>query len=123
MKATIKATTDGLKLADCFKDVKLAQGEVYNCVIGEFFIFNGGSGPESIGEEVTINLKSNQPNIYKCMEHGFKVEIDFKYLGLGQYDLSDWKRARILIKHMAHDKIKSIRILDMEQMEGIELLD
>jgi len=65
---------------------------------------------------ITLDLNTCQPNIYKCMEHGMKVEVEWVDTDTKQkFDLSD-KLTRNNFEFQK-DEIKSIKLLDLEEME------
>ncbi len=75
-------------------------------------------------EEITLDLTTCQPNIYKCMEHGLRVGVEWEVdqnetdFGVHTYDLYlSTGRIDLLNDLEYHFQIKSIKILDLEEME------
>ena len=65
---------------------------------------------------ITIDTSKNQPCIYMCMKHGLTVEVD----GV-TYDLSKTLAKISLLEYESMGEIKSIKILGLEKMEGVEV--
>ena len=137
MKATLNASyEDARKVASCFPNatVTTKEGWMNNLIgIGDDIFHTPPIDIEGdlywCTEEVTIDLSTQSPNIYRCMEHGLKVETHIKYKSSmhlpAEYDkVETWDFS--LSKHRADIQgyikyIKSIRILDLESYEGIEV--
>ena len=70
------------KVGDCFQGCGLGYIMGYGkfnlllTTYGDRFVIRTFDGFETL-EEITIDTEVNQPNIYKCMEHGLTVEVDY----------------------------------------------
>ena len=77
-------------------------------------------------DEITTDLSKNQPCIYACMREGLRVEVEIYtnllnrpiYKDVWELDLKGDKMD--LIAQIDGNKIKSIKILDLDKM-GIEV--
>lgn len=69
---------------------------------------------------ITLDLTTCQPNIYKCIECGFKVEVAIGDITANEFDLSNFDHVITLLHFMKHYEIKSIKILDLDKMEGVK---
>ena len=69
--------------------------------------------------KITLDLSTSNPNIWKLMEHGFKIEV--KYLNYTtNYNLDSLgAQSRLLRTFSTFGEIKSIKILDLEKMQGV----
>ena len=72
-------------------------------------------------DSITIDTSVNQPCIYMCMKHGLRVEVEDEYFETTQYDLSELDDKRDLMSDTDLCGIKSIKILGLEDMKGVEI--
>ena len=75
---------------------------------------------ESYTEEITIDLDTFQPCIYTAMKHGLRVGIEFEEDKAFSYDFRDLGDQAESLCDMIKYKIKSIKILDLEKMDGVK---
>ena len=128
MKIKITNTEDGRKLASCFIGSKLVGFDEDRILVGvdgryqyPFYVTDLCQY-----EEITLDLSTSQPCIYQCMKQGLKVEAYFVYgkggfSGVGTYDLSDIDEQRELLEMKKLGYIKSIKILDLDKMDGVTI--
>jgi hypothetical protein len=103
---------------------------------GEFMIdepiyTEDGDGYQVISEfyqttnKITLDISTSKPNIYKLMEHGFEVDIRFSNGKVETYDLNDMDQKIELLEELrdSASQIKSINILDLDKLEGVEIND
>jgi len=76
-------------------------------------------------DKITLDLSTSNPNIYKLMEHGFEVDIGFSNGKVETYDLNDMNQKIELLEELrdSASQIKSINILDLDKLEGVEIND
>jgi len=119
MKINIKNTADGLKLASCFEGcdfVSFPKFIGHDSITGSWVFSNG----YRTTEDITIDLSTSQPCIYQCMKQGLRVEIDFFSHGVLRFDFSLMSEQVIVLEVLRQgDKIQSIKILGLEDMEGL----
>lgn len=131
MKLRIQNTPDGMKLSKCFPNAKVTfnheannnnlPGELLNREAECFQLCVEGVGLWGV-TEITIDTSESQPCIYMCMKHGLKVEVDCgAEFGIHAFNLSE-KLSRNNFEYMS-DKIKSIKILGIEDMEGLKVVE
>jgi hypothetical protein len=77
-------------------------------------------------DEITIDLDKNQPCIYQCMKHSFMVKVEWvdesgNYVNY-IYDFSNTNDCKEFFDEQPYvETIKSIKILDLDNMEGVEI--
>lgn len=136
MKLKLKNTEDGLRVASAFIGAEYILEEEFLvsskltgfCDEGfhyQAFWEGENSVYESNGiadDEITIDLETSQPCIYACMKQGFRVEITFEADCL---DKETWDFSGDLeyIGDTLMSEIKSIKILDLDRLNGVELID
>ena len=124
MKIKITNTADGLKLASCYVGSKLVGFDEDRILVGvdgryqyPFYVTDLCQY-----EEITIDLSTSQPCIYQCMKQGLRVEIDFFSHGVLRFDFSLMSEQVIVLEVLRQgDKIQSIKILGLEDMEGVTI--
>jgi hypothetical protein len=123
---------DARKLSECFVgcDVYVEDSHSPDHFVGVY-----GRGRFSVEghayalRDITIDLTRWQPNIYKCMEHGLRVEVVWKlksgdYLGEPEGDMYDFSinyNKIEFIRTFSDWEIKSIKILGIDKMKGVEI--
>jgi len=73
---------------------------------------------------ITLDLTRCQPCIYACMKAGLKVKVErFEHERIRMYDFSKGDEQLLFMDdHVGFSSaIKSIRILGLEKMEGVEV--
>jgi hypothetical protein len=128
MKATFNASyEDARKVASCFVGCEVKMEGSMSDKTGELkgrskfgFIVETDVGLFE-RHEITINLSSQQANIYRCMEHGLRVEVELSHAGVSKFDFNQIVDKMLLFNLLIKCSIKSIRILDIESYEGIEV--
>lgn len=130
MKVKItEVTPDTIKLASCFVGSKLVGFDEDRLLIGvdgryqyPFYVTDLHQY-----EQITLDLSTAQPCIYQCMKHGLKVEVEFIHQNGNwskEYDLSiGEKQVELMMDCIEEypDLLKSIKILDLDEMEGVEI--
>ena len=86
---------------------------------GDFLVKTFGSYDSC--SKITIDTTKNQPCIYACMREGLEVRVEYD----GQNEIFDFNyeddKADFLIHRIHLKNIKSIKILDLDKMEGVEV--
>ena len=106
------------KVAECYVGADTSEGYLGGISEDLGFLV---SGFES--ERITIDTSKHTANIYKCMEHGLRVEVEYtdKVSGLDYKATWDFGRDVEYVGLLLDCKIKSIRILGLDQMKGVEV--
>lgn len=138
MKYQVSNTPDGLKFASCFVGCELAPD-----VIGRAFPLVAVNAEGDIGfltkqieddfgedkdffylnTKITIDLSTQQPCIYACMREGLKVEVEYEDFSEIKTlkDVFDFGDDIEFVGLLLRCDIKSIKILDTDSMEGVEI--
>ena len=129
---------DARRVAECFVGAELvpdAFGRVFPFVgiHKEMKRFEVHTIENDFGEDlpkgyfsksITIDTSKNQPCIYACMKHGLRVEVGFEkheHARKYDFDFDDECERFFNDKSGFMNGIKSIRILDLEQMKGVKV--
>ena len=121
-----------LKIASVFPNAKVTfegnMGETETELIGLETNKNDGSKAFAIAfgfshycTEIILDLSKNQPCIYACMREGFKVETVFNNGMAWNADFTEPLDCAHFFD-FKFDNIKSIEILCIEEMEGVEVV-
>lgn len=75
-------------------------------------------------DEITIDLSKSTPCIYQAMKYGLKVEVewDYKHKPNSLFDFSEYGAQSQMLRLYGCYEIKSIKLLNLDQMEGIEVV-
>jgi hypothetical protein len=123
-----------LKLNSDFEDA-LKVARCYGVLVSKdytMFITENGEMPElKYKETITIDTTTNQPCIYACMKEGLRVkthiEWDNPYMVPSKYnevEVWDFKFRNHQADIMeAIPYIKSIKILDLDKLQGVEVTE
>ena len=115
------------KIADCFRGCKTIDSDdligsylckFYNRI--EFVIHIPKENEFIELQEITIDLDTCQPCIYTAMKHRLRVGIEFEEDKAFSYDFRDLGDQAESLCDMIKYKIKSIKILDLEKMDGVK---
>lgn len=133
---------DALNLASCYGGATITQGDTTsilkgvdvenNCFIGDKIYapmgFTSEDDYQAIVDEITIDTSVHQPCIYACMRDGLSVEVETindegRSCYSNYYFNTNEGKIRFLDEngYLYCDKIKSIKILDVDKMEGVEV--
>lgn len=115
---------DARKLGRCYTSIKVDD-------INKLFIDVPNGSPSrwygydyTGSTEITIDTSAHQPCIYACMKHKIDVEIEWTN-GISsfseEYTFNDLESTLEVFKLMENLSIKSIKILDLDKMEGVEV--
>jgi len=121
MKIELNASNEKhRKVGDCFVGCEVDGFELVGCTGNSFWLRNPNyeddyvDHEDIITAEITLDLSTCQPNIYKCMEHGLRVEVEWVDTDTKQkFDLSD-KLTRNNFEFQK-DEIKSIKLFQIHQ--------
>jgi hypothetical protein len=119
-KINITNTADGLKLASCYVGARINEDF---CLVGlnrEFFTIFSQDMVYAHATQIPLDLSTFQPCIYQCMKQGLKVEVEFNNKMSAKYDFSKPEDKIVFVDDMyCMGGIKSIKILGLEDMEGL----
>ena len=130
MKLELQNKGDGPRIAQCYPDADTAVDGYSATLLAyskngfvicepENFVLELVTSSE---DSITIDTEANQPNIYRCIEQGFKIQVVYVRNVTGDrienWDFSRRKDIENSGKLLLRE-IKSIRILDLEGREGV----
>jgi hypothetical protein len=123
------------KVMACFPSARLVKpildGATFVECVGDAFIIKYmgplGGWLYQDRSEITIDLSKSTPCIYACMKHGLKVEVVLVNhpayeLEPRYFNLSRGGHRSFLMAELSARSIKSIKILNLDQMEGCEVV-
>jgi len=131
-KLVINSTEAGLRLANCYMNASVyVDGGEDGVFDGKLTAIDNDLFDVKIPligyltfSQFIIDLSVNQPCIYKCMDQAVKVSVDFEADNCGnfEYDFNEpYHCIRFIEDSGYHGEVTHIRILNIENMDGVEV--
>ena len=108
---------DGLEIASVYPCLNILESREDGFI--EFY----SEGHIMSSDKITIDTSKNQPCIYACMREGLSVDITWEDGSVRRYDLIFSDQCAHVLIGLGDLNIKSIQILGLDKMEGVEVTE